>query len=197
MALTDFAHGQNKKKTHNRGMATRKFTLTPAEVVALQVAESTTRKARDLKRLQVVRLYGTGYPVETIRELVGGSWRSLMEWCQDYREGGIERLQSHWQGDNALKLSRAERAELKAKLHQYRPDQVLAPQQRISQGQFWTVSDLKIVVQQWYAVSYRSQSSYQRLLHECGLSQQQTEKQYRSRADQQTVADFEAQLEKK
>ncbi len=64
---------------------------------------------------------------------------------------------------------------------------MIAPQLRISQGQFWTVSDLKIAVQQCYAVSYRGESSYRRMLHECGLSQQQTEKQYRSRPDQQTV----------
>jgi len=178
-------------------MATRKFTLSEAEVVALQVAESATRSARELKRLQAVRLYGTGYAVETICEVVGSSWRSLMEWCQRYRAQGMAGLQSHWQGDNALKLSRIQRADLKAKLHQYRPDQVIAPQVRIGQGQFWTVSDLKIVLQQWYAVSYQGESSYRRLLHECDLSQQQTEKHYRSRADEQTVADFEAHLEKK
>ncbi len=73
---------KTKRSRIIEGMATRKFTLIQAEVVALQVAESTSHKARDLKRLQAVRLYGTGFPVETIRELVGGSWRSLMEWCQ-------------------------------------------------------------------------------------------------------------------
>ncbi len=65
---------------------------------------------------------------------------------------------------------------------------------RISQGQFWTVSDLSIVVERWYAVTYQGVSSYRRLLHECGLSQQQTERQYRSRADEQTVADFMRRL---
>ena len=35
------------------------------------------------------------------------------------------------------------------------------------------------------------------LLAECGFSYQRTEKVYRSQPDAQTVADFEAELEKK
>ncbi len=45
----------------------------------------------------------------------------------------------------------------------YRPDQVLSAEVRISQGQFWTVSDRKVVVQRWYGVTYRSATSYQTL----------------------------------
>lgn len=178
-------------------MARRQFVLSEDEVAGLQRAEAETHEVRALKRLQAVRLYGTGYAVADIRNVVSCSWRALMEWCQAYRAQGVSGLHSHWQGDNALKLSRVQRAELKAKIHAYRPDQVIAPDLRISQGQFWTVSDLKIVVQRWYTVTYQGESSYRRLLHECGLSQQQTERQYRSRADEQTVADFEALLEKK
>ncbi len=178
-------------------MATRQFKLSAEEVMELQRAEGRTRDVRELKRLQAVRLYGIGYAVEDIQNIVDCSRRAVLDWCQGYRQQGVTGLQSQWQGNNALKLGRAQRAELKAKVQAYRPDQVIAPQVRISQGQFWTVSDLKIVVEQWYAVTYQGQSSYRRLLHECGLSQQQTESQYRSRADEQTVADFEAELEKK
>ena len=171
--------------------------LSDDEVLVLQRAEAATRDVRELKRLQGVRLYGTGYAAADIQTMVGCSWRALMEWCQAYRATGVDGLRSHWPRDNALKLSRAQRADLQTKLHNYRPNQVIAPDVRISQGQFWTVSDLKIVVERWYAVTYQGESSYRRLLHECGLSQQQTERQYRSRADEQTVADFEAWLEKK
>ncbi len=171
--------------------------LSDDEVGVWQPAEAETRDARELKRLQAVRLYGTGYAAADIQNMVGCSWRALMAWCQAYRGQGVDGVHNHWPRDNALKLSRAQRADLKAKLHTYRPDQVIAPEVRISHGQFWTVSDLKIVVERWYAVTYQGESSYRRLLHQCGLSQQQTERQYRSRADEQTVADFEAMLEKK
>ncbi len=178
-------------------MASRTFNLSEQEIIDLQRAEATTRDARTLKRLQAVRLYGSGQLVPVIRELVGCSWRALMDWCRAYRVHGVDGLKSHWQGDNARKLSRDQRADLKVRVTSYRPDQVLAADVRISQGQFWTVSDLKIVVQGWYGVRYRSATSYQTLLHECGLSQQQTEGQYRSQPDALTIADFEATLEKK
>jgi transposase len=178
-------------------MAQRQFSLSEQEVNQFQGLEDTTQKARELRRLQAVRMYGTGYTVEQIKEITGCSWRSLMDWCRAYRQSGLDGLYSKWQGDNALKLSREQRREVKEKLHQYRPDQVLLPAVRISQGEFWTVSDLKIALQQWYGVSYQSETSYRRLLHECRFSQQQTANQYRSRPNQLVVADFEAQLEKK
>lgn len=178
-------------------MAKRQFTLTEEEIAEFKRSEDTLTNARELKRVQAVRLYGMGYPVAAISELTGCSWRALMDWCQAYRQTGLDGLKSKWQGDNARKLSREERAELKAKLHDYRPDQLLSPEVRISQGEFWTVSDLKIVVEQWYGVSYQSETSYRRLLHECRFSQQQTVAHYRSRPNDQVVADFEAELEKK
>jgi transposase len=178
-------------------MAKRTFTLTEQEIKAFQGAEDKTQDVRELKRVQAVRLYGTGQSVDVIQTLVGGSWRALMDWCQAYRTRGLDGLQSHWQGENALKLTRAQRADLKTRLEHYRPDQVLPPDVRISQGAFWTVSDLKIMVHQWYGVTYQSDTSYRTLWHECRFSQQQTEPQDRSRPDDQVVSDFEAELEKK
>ncbi len=63
---------------------------------------------------------------------------------------------------------------------------------RIRQGQFWTVSDRTVVVQRWYGVSYRRATTYQTLRHDWGLSQQQAERQVRSRPEAQTIADVEA-----
>jgi transposase-like protein len=63
-------------------MAKRTFTLTEQEVKAFQRAEDATQDTREWKRLQAVRLYGTGQPVEAIRAIVGCSWRALMDWCK-------------------------------------------------------------------------------------------------------------------
>ena len=178
-------------------MGKRQFQLSEQELEQVQQAEVQARDARELKRLQAVRLYGSGTARRMIETLVGCDERSIRKWAQKYRQEGLEGLQSHWQGENALKLSRAQRADLRQRLQQYRPDQVIAPDIRISRGQFWTVSDLHIVVKAWYAVEYRTLDSYRTLLHECGLSFQRTEKVYRSQPDAQTVADFEAGLEKK
>jgi transposase len=109
----------------------------------------------------------------------------------------MEGLRSHWQGENALKLTRAQRADLQTRLKNYRPDQVLPPEIQVSQGQFWTIRDLKTVVHQWYGMTYHRDTSYRTLLHECRFSPQPTEPHYRSRPNDPIVADFEAELEKK
>lgn len=178
-------------------MAKRQFQLSEQELQRFQQTEQATRDAYELKRLQAVRLYGSGTERRTIEALVGCDERSIRKWAQRYTQAGLDGLKSRWQGENARKLSRQQRADLKQRIQQYRPDQVIAPDVRLSRGQFWTVSDLQIVVNVWYEVEYNTADSYRTLLHECGLSYQRTEKVYRSRPDAQTVADFEAKLEKK
>ena len=178
-------------------MAKRQFQLNEEEIQQLRQTEQETRDVLELKRLQAVRLYGSGVPTSEITNVVNCTERSVRRWSQRYTEKGVAGLKSKWDGENALKLNREQRADLKQRLHTYRPEQVLAPQIRVSQGQFWTISDLQIVVQAWYGVSYRSRESYRLLLRECGFSYQQVEAIYRSRVDQQTMADFEAELEKK
>src|SRR5574341_340028 len=178
-------------------MAKRQFQLSEHELEQLLQAEAKTRDAHELKRLQAVRLYGSGTQRRVIETLVGSEERSIGKWVQKYQQAGVDGLKSQWQGENALKLSRAQRADLKQRVQQYRPEQVIAPDVRVSRGQFWTVSDLQIVVKAWYEVEYRTADSYRTLLRECGLSYQRTEKVYRSRPDALTVADFEAGLEKK
>ena len=140
-------------------MAKRKFTLTEEEQRAFEQAELKTRDAYELRRLQAVRLYGSGVATKEIASLVKCSDRRIREWSQKYQEGGLACMKSGWQGKNAMKLSPAQRADLKDRLDQYRPDQVIAPEDRISRGQFWTVSDMRIVVHQWYGVSYRATGS--------------------------------------
>lgn len=178
-------------------MAKRQFQLNVEEKQAIQEAERQTRDAYELKRLQAVRLYGSGVPSEQIQQLVGCGERSIRQWSQRYQQGGLAGLKSQWQGENALKLSREQRRQLKQRLQEYRPDHLISTEIRLSQGQFWTVSDLQIVVEQWYGVRYATRDSYHRLLVECGFSYQRTAKVYRSQPDAQTVADFEAELEKK
>ena len=179
-------------------MANRKLILDKQEIAALKQAADKTSDPAELKRLQAVRLYGTGHPVPEIAEIVDTSPTSIYRWATWYRQGGRAELQSKYDGNqNAAKLSRDQKADLRERLHQHRPDEVLPPDIRVSQGQFWTVSDLKIAVQQWYGVTYRSSSSYHRLFKACDFSVQRTAGQYRSQPSQEEIADFEEQVEKK
>lgn len=173
-------------------MAKRRFQLSEAEVQQFQQAEQQTRDVHELKRLQAVRWYGSGVSMSSILKLMACGESSVRQWAQHYRQQGLEALRSHWKGGNANKLTRQQRVAIRERLHQYRPVDV-----QISQGQFWTVSDLRIALQQWYGVSYHSADSYLNLLHACGLSYQRAERVYRSRPSEAAIAQFEAQLEKK
>jgi len=177
-------------------MANRQFQLTPEEVARFQQAEAQTQEARELKRLQAVRLYGIGETVATIQKLVGCGPASPRQWASEYRQGGLVALHTVWASGNASKLTAPQRQGLFEKMEQYSPEQVIAPDVRVERGAFWTVSDLQIVVEQWYGVRYRSPTSYRNLLHASGLSYQKVEKVYRSQPGTVQLADFEADLEK-
>jgi transposase len=178
-------------------MAKRKFQLTEAEIALFRQAEQQSRDVRQLKRLQAVRLYGSGASVATIQHLTGCGPVSPCQWATEYGRGGLAALRTRWHGGNANKLTAEQRRNLFEKLDQYTPDQVIASEVRQVQGGFWTVSDLQIVVEQWYGVTYRRETSYRSLLHASGLSYQKVEKVYRSQPGAVRLADFEAELEKK
>ena len=178
-------------------MAQRKFQLDEREQAKLRYAYESTQEAEERRRMQAVRLYGEGKPVSDIQAITGCSYRSLMRWRRSYERAGIAALADKRVGGNRAKLTQAQRAEVKQKVNQYRPDQVLPPEVRVSRGLFWTVSDLKLVVERWYGVEYQSNTSYLTLLHECRFSQQKVESQYRSRPSEREIANFEAELEKK
>jgi len=152
-----------------------------------------------IKRLQAVRLYGSGQGMAAIMDMTGCAESSIREWVHDYKGDGLAGLSAHYEhsAHNASKLSQAQRADLQERLHAYRPDQVLSPTIRVSQGTFWTVSDLHIAVEQWYGVVYQDTEAYQQLFHRCGFSYQRAERVYKSRPSQADIAEFEAELEKK
>lgn len=180
-------------------MAKRMFHLSEEEESAFRQRETECRDITEMKRLQAVRMYGGGRAVSDIMDVVGYAESSLRRWVQDYRQQGLRGLQTDYgkRAQNASKLTEAQRADLQQRLHQHRPDQIMPPQIRIRAGKFWTVSDLAIVVERWYGVSYKDQGSYRNLLHHCGFSYQRTERVYKSRPSEAAIAEFEAQLEKK
>lgn len=173
-------------------MAKRQLQLTPEEIGHFRQAEVQTRDVHELKRLQAIRLYGSGVPLSDIQEIVGAGESTIRQWAMAYRAEGLVGLRSKWQGQNANKLTDQQRQEIKERLQQYRPVDL-----HLSAGEYWTVSDLRVAVEQWCGVVYADETSYQRLLHQSGFSYQRTSKIYRSRPNEAALANFEAELEKK
>jgi len=143
-----------------------------------------------------VRLYGTAYPVKEVMDITGCSRTSLMEWCRTYCRDGIAGLVDKRVGGNRAKLTPTQIGELRTRLHTYTPVDLFGAAATMTEGQFWTVEDLRRAVEQWYRVTYRSRTSYRRLLDLCGFSYQRPAKVYKSRWEAK-VAEFEEQLEKK
>lgn len=176
-------------------MAKRKFRLTESERKELLQAYRLCKDAATGTRYQAVRLYGEGYPEKEIEQITGCSHTSLMEGCRAYRADHSQGLVDKRVGGNRAKLSNLQIEELQPMLHQYTPKERLGPKASTADGQFWTVEDLALGVQERYGVEYRSRTSYSSLLRFCGFSYQKTEKIFKSRSQTQ-VADFEEQLEK-
>jgi transposase len=178
-------------------MAKRTFTLTPEQRTELWQAYNTTSKPQEQRYFQAVRLYGEGWSVETVQAVTGCTYPTLMRWVGRYRRAGLAGLRWQVRGGNRARLTPQQRAEVNEKLHQYRPDQLLAAEERRSRLPFWTVEDLMRLLERWYGVRFNSRTSYGTLLHECGFSLQRVGKRYRSRPSAETIAEAEAQLEKK
>ena len=176
-------------------MRQRSFQLTDDAARALQAAFQTADDGAYRTRLQAVRLYGLGYSVAQITAITSCPRSTLLLWCRLYREGGIAALADHRAGGNSAKLSREQVADLSTKLRLYTPRSLLGPDAATTDGQAWTVADLRQALQFWYGVTYQSVVSYYTLFDRCDYSYHQPTKVVGSR-NEAAVIEFETLLEK-
>ena len=176
-------------------MNKRKFQLNPGQDNELQGAYQQCRDGAMKMRYQAVRLYGNGYAVEEVIKITGCSRRRLLAWCRSYGAYGIAGLCDRRLGGNNAKLNGSEVEAVQAKLHQYRPNQLLRSDEYSGSGEFWSVSDLAVWLEQEFNVVYRSATSYRTLLKRCGLSRQRPAGQYKSRSEAKVMS-FEEEFEK-
>ena len=172
-------------------MAKRKFTLTDKERRELLQAYELSKNVGTRTRYQAVRLYGEGYPVAEIEAITGCARASLMEWCRAYLQKGVQGLVDKRVGGNSAKLSKLQIEDLSYRLRQYTPRDLFGSEA----SQYWRVPDLVRTIKKWYAVEYRSPSSYLRMFGLCDFSYQKVEKVYKPRSERK-VLDFEEQTEK-
>lgn len=178
-------------------MKQRKFRLSADVIREFEKRERETRDTLELRRLQAVRLYGSDAEIGVVQQVSGASRRTIQRWVDSYEAGGLERLKAGWKGGNHRGLSEAQRAALKQQIQHQRPNEALGTEAQAQGDEFWTVADVRELVETHYGVYYRSGRSYHELLHESGLSYQRPEGIYRSRPNETVIADFEADAEKK
>ena len=177
------------------GMRQRTFHLTDEAARALLAVERATDDGAYRTRLQAVRLYGLDYTPAQITDIAGCPRSTLLLWCRLYREGGTAALADHRGGGNSAKLSREQVADLSGKLRLYTPRSLFGPDTATSDGQAWTLADLRRAVQEWYGVTYQSVVSYYTLFKRCDYSFHQPTKVFKSR-NEAAVMEFETLLEK-
>jgi len=169
--------------------------LSIEQVNELQIAQDKSPDAASALRFQAVRLYGTGYAVETIQTICRCSRPSLMEWNRKYHQGGVAALLDQRQGGNRALLSHAALEALQQRLHQYQPNQLFAPGEYEGEGRFWTIATLARLLEREYGVRYKRVSSYRVLFDKCDFSYQRTTHHYLSRSEHRVI-EFEEALEK-
>ena len=105
-----------------------------------------------------------GVDVGIIAEMVERAERTVQEWLADWRATRMcSVLTGHAGNQNAAKLTRTQKEELKAILAQ-------PPSRSGVHAEFWDVPAIREVVKILFDVEYQADSSYQLLLRLCGLS---------------------------
>jgi len=179
-------------------MGTRKFLLSATEASELVCAFQNCRNSDTKIRLQAVRLYGEGYPVDQIQDICTCNSRTLLRWCANYRQGGIAALCDQRKGGNRAKLTQENLRKIEQQLHRYTPAQLLGKGHTTGpdEGTYWNVPDLARLLDQEYGVVFQTNGSYYQLLAKCAMTYQRPAKQYKSHSATKLMA-FEEALEKK
>ena len=65
-------------------MKQRKFNLGSEAIVQFEKREQERREALELRRLQAVRLYGSGTDMAVVQQVSGASRRTIQRWVYNY-----------------------------------------------------------------------------------------------------------------
>lgn len=77
-------------------MAKRTFHLNEKEKNAFRQQEAASADTAEMKRLQAVRLYGSGRAVTDIMDVTGCTESSLRRWVHQYGEQGLSGLRTDY-----------------------------------------------------------------------------------------------------
>ena len=115
-------------------------------------------------KAEAVLYASEGVSISIIAKMVERTERTVLEWLAEWRATRMcSVLTGHAGNQNAAKLTRAQKEELKAILAQ-------PPSRSGVHAEFWDVPAIREVVKIMFDVEYQSDSSYQLLLRLCELS---------------------------
>lgn len=173
-------------------MDIRHFKLSQTQEWELEQAERACNDVEERRRMQMVRLYGTGERLETIKKTVQASERTITRWVERYRADGIAGLARATTVGNHRILSVEQRELVVTTVREQTPTHV-----GVSGREQWSVAAVAALVRQRFGLDYAAPSGYRALLYDAGLSYQKVAKVYRHRPSQTDIADWQADTEKK
>src|SRR5262245_35571846 len=133
-------------------MARQRFSLPDDQMQELTTAYATAKVGRVRTRYQAVRLYGTGYPVEEVRDITGWSRTRPLAWWRTYSATGLAGLIDQRKPRTRAKLTASPLQALRPRSQTYTPAAVFGAATASTGGLYWLVDALERAVERWYQV---------------------------------------------
>ncbi|MEZ5085178.1 MAG: IS630 family transposase [Tessaracoccus sp.] len=115
-------------------------------------------------KAEAVLYVSEGVAPEIVAKLVDRSVKTVQGWLRDWQETRLcSVVTGHAGNENAAKLTRTQKAEVKALLAK-------EPSESGIEAEFWDVPALRDVVKIYFDIEYAADSSYHLLMRLCGMS---------------------------
>lgn len=121
-------------------------------------------------RVQAIYLKKQHYPLKEIETITGKDIRTIQTWITSFNKNGVGGLKTKKrEKPTNFVLTKAQKDEIKKIATEHKPkDKGLS-------GDFWSVPTIRQLVKKKYQVEYKTEKSYQNLLHYCGFTYQKAE----------------------
>lgn len=127
--------------------------LSPEEIVLLRSHFRKSQKGLIRERAQAIISSHQGFSSYQTSQLLLRSEKTIREWIKGFTKKRISSIFPHYKGDNAAKLTKEQKQELKKVLSQPPSDYGIP-------ASFWDVSNLRSYIQAEFGVEYESDESY-------------------------------------
>lgn len=105
------------------------------------------------ERAQAILAFGQGIPSSELSIVIRRNEKTIRQWIKEFHRSRIASIFSHYKGDNAAKLTREQKGQLRAVLAKVPSDYGIP-------SKFWDISSLKTYIKAEFGVEYESSESY-------------------------------------
>lgn len=141
-----------------------------------------TRNVHERERARALVTLGKGTKRKEVAEIFEVTVKTVERWKKHFLHEGIDGIKQKKYAGNNYKLSHKQRNEIKQVLTEKTPKEL-----RINERSFWNILSIKQFLKQQYAVVYKSDASYRKLLYGIGFSCHKPGKENRKHDKKQVI----------